>query len=98
MLSAILNGVWLCRACLFHFSFADIRAALQNFARSSGRLAIITSEKGIATNTDIATGDYRRLDLMLPPFNLPVPIGTLRDLPGQIAGVWSREQIATTLK
>jgi SAM-dependent methyltransferase len=90
--------VWLCRACLFHFSFADIRAALENFARSSCHLAIITSDNGIATNTDIATGDYRRLDLTLPPFNLPKPAGVLRDLPGQIAGVWSREQIAAALK
>jgi SAM-dependent methyltransferase len=92
------SDVWLCRACLFHFSFADIRATLENFARSPGGLAIITSDKGIVTNTDIPTGDYRRLDLTLPPFNLPAPTIALRDLPGQIAGVWSREQIAAMLK
>jgi hypothetical protein len=89
--------VWLCRDCFFHFSYADIRAALENFARSAGHVAIITSNTGIAGNTDIRTGDFRRLDLTLPPFNLPKPAVALRDLPGQIAGVWSRAEIAAAL-
>jgi hypothetical protein len=91
------SDVWLCRACFFHFSYADIHAALQNFARSAGQIAIITSNTGITGNTDIRTGDFRQLDLMLPPFNLPKPAVALRDLPGQIAGVWTRAEIAAAL-
>ena len=36
------SDAWLCRACLFHLSFADIRIVLENFVRSDGKLAIIT--------------------------------------------------------
>jgi len=91
------TDVWLCRDCFFHFSYADIHAALENFARSAGNIAIITSNTGITGNTDIRTGDFRRLDLTLPPFNFPTPAIALRDLPGQIAGVWTRAEIAAAL-
>jgi len=60
-------------------------------------IAIITSDTGITGNTDIRTGDFRRLDLTLPPFNFPTPAIALRDLPGQIAGVWTRAEIAAAL-
>jgi hypothetical protein len=95
------NDAWLCRACLFHLSFADIRAVLENFVRSDGRLAIITSHTEVATNGDIATGDYRPLDLTAPPINLPKPSRFLRDISTVaspwIAGIWSREEIASSL-
>jgi hypothetical protein len=95
------SDAWLCRACLFHLSFADIRAVLENFVRSDGRLAIITSHTEVATNGDIATGDYRPLDLTAPPINLPKPSRFLRDISTVaspwIAGIWSREEIASSL-
>jgi len=95
------SDAWLCRACLFHLSFADIRAVLENFVRSDGKLAIITSHTEVPTNSDIATGDYRPLDLTAPPINLPQPSRFLRDISTVaspwIAGVWSREEIASSL-
>ena len=93
-------SVWLCRACLFHLSFADIRKALANFSRSNIALALITTHVGVEQNLDIVTGDYRPLDLTLPPINLPKPRTILKDVtsqtPIQVVGVWRRQEIAST--
>jgi SAM-dependent methyltransferase len=95
------SDAWLCRACLFHLCFADIRMVLENFARSDGKLAIITSHTGVPANVDMPTGDYRPLDLTAPPINLPKPARFLRDLSTVsspwVAGIWSRQEIASAL-
>src|ERR1044071_8813466 len=67
--------VILCRDCLVHFAFADVRAALRNFARSGSRWLLTTTFVDAGReNTDIATGDWRPLNLQLPPFNFPAPM------------------------
>jgi hypothetical protein len=89
--------IWLCRACLFHLSFSDIRNVLTNFANSNARLALINSDIDVEKNCNIVTGDYRPLDLTLPPFSFPTPSRFLNDKPhGQspcIVGIWRREEI-----
>ena len=66
--------VILCRDCLVHFAFADIRAALGNFARSGARWLLTTTFiDPRRENTDIATGDWRPLNLQRPPFDFPAP-------------------------
>ena len=96
------NNVWLCRACLFHLSFSDIRKVLENFARSDGKIAIITSHQDVRENVDIATGRYRSLDLTKPPIGLPKPHEFLNDVSDDptpwIAGIWSREEVASALQ
>jgi hypothetical protein len=96
------NNVWLCRACLFHLSFSDIRKVLENFARSDGKIAIITSLPDVRENVDIATGHYRPLDLTKLPIGLPKPHEFLNDVPDDptpwIAGIWSREEVASALQ
>jgi len=64
----------LCRDCLVHFSFADIRAALRNFKRSKSTYLLTTTFTHVEENFDITTGNWRRLDLRLPPLNLPEPL------------------------
>jgi SAM-dependent methyltransferase len=68
------TDVILCRDCLVHFAFADVWAALANFARSGSRWLLTTTfvDPG-RVNADIATGDWRPLNLQLPPFNFPAP-------------------------
>ena len=61
----------LCRDCLVHLSFADAHAALANVARSGAKWLLTTSFSSIKRNDDIVTGQWRPLNLMLPPFNLP---------------------------
>ena len=61
----------LCRDCLVHLSFADAQAALANIARSGAKWLLTTSFPGVTRNDDIVTGQWRPMNLMLSPFNLP---------------------------
>jgi hypothetical protein len=65
--------VILCRDCLVHFSFADIRRALDNFKRSQSRYLLTTTFVEHDENADIATGEWRPLNLERPPFRFPPP-------------------------
>ena len=67
------------RDCLVHFSFADVRKALQNICASGGEYLITTTFPGRARNRDIPTGEWRTLDLESEPFLLPKPRMILRD-------------------
>ncbi len=65
--------VILCRDCLVHLSFADAQAALSNIARSGAGWLLATSFPSVTRNDDIVTGQWRPINLTLPPFNLPEP-------------------------
>jgi hypothetical protein len=69
--------VLLCRDCLVHLSYANIRAVLANVGRSSIRYLLTTSFPGRNDNYDIADGDWRALDLEAPPFSFPEPVLTI---------------------
>ncbi|HBT22693.1 MAG TPA: hypothetical protein DEA68_08655, partial [Verrucomicrobiales bacterium] len=56
-----------------HLSFADARAALSNIARSGAGWLLATSFPSVIRNDDIVTGQWRPINLTLPPFNLPEP-------------------------
>lgn len=65
--------VWLCRAVFYHLSNRDIYLALEQFVASNIKYILttnhITGDEHI--NKDITTGDWRLLNLTLPPFNFP---------------------------
>jgi hypothetical protein len=63
----------LCRDCLVHLSHQDVLAALDNVRRSKANWFIATTYTGNRPNVDILTGQWRTLNLQLPPFNLPPP-------------------------
>jgi hypothetical protein len=63
--------VLLCRDCLVHLSYANIRVVLANIARSNIRFVLMTSFPGRRDNYDVADGDWRALDLQAPPFSFP---------------------------
>lgn len=90
--------LWLCRASFCNLSQADVFAALQRFAASDVRymLASCTNPDGFA-NTDIITGDYRRIDLQSPPYSLPPELDRLKDGDDEMR-LWSREQVAEALE
>jgi hypothetical protein len=92
--------VWLCRDCLFHLPFADIRMALGNFTRSSIPYALLTTHSArLLRNLDVPAGGFRYLDLERPPISLPPALTYLkdyrlgRDFPRYV-GLWPREAIA----
>jgi len=65
--------VLLCRDCLVHLSYANIRAVLANIARSKIRYVLMTSFPGRGGNRDVQDGDWRTLDFQAPPFSFPEP-------------------------
>jgi hypothetical protein len=69
--------VLLCRDCLVHLSYANIRAVLANVARSDIRYLLTTSFPGRGDNYDVPDGDWRTLDLQAPPFSFPEPVLTI---------------------
>ncbi|SEK80251.1 glycosyltransferase [Nitrosovibrio tenuis] len=85
----------LCRDALIHLSLADIEHALSNIRRSGAKYLLATSHETISVNTDITTGEWRSVNLMLAPFNLPVPLTRIVENPqtGKILGVWSLAEL-----
>lgn len=63
----------LCRDCMVHLSFANIAAALANIRASGATWLIATTFTRCTVNSDIADGDWRILNLTLPPIALPPP-------------------------
>jgi hypothetical protein len=63
--------MWICRDVLFHFSYKNIKRTLKNFERSKVSYVLVTSHIGTEIkNRPIVTGDFRQLNLFLPPFKL----------------------------
>jgi hypothetical protein len=89
-----------CRDCLFHLSYSDVQRAFANFARSNFKYIMTTTYiKPYSDNRDIATGQFRPLDLLSEPFNLPPPMDAVADGPPgeqirQLA-MWPREVFAS---
>jgi hypothetical protein len=69
--------VLLCRDCMVHLSYANIRAALANIAGSKVRYVLMTSFPGRGDNRDVVDGDWRPLDFQAPPFSFPEPLLTI---------------------
>jgi len=64
----------LCRDCLVHLSYEDIDRAIRNFKRSGATYLMTTTFPRLQANAEIATGQWRPLNLQLPPFHFPKPI------------------------
>jgi hypothetical protein len=68
-----------CRDCLVHLSFADIRRALGNVRGSGIKYILTTTFPDCPANLDIRTGDWRLLNLQLPPFHFPSPVALMNE-------------------
>lgn len=85
----------LCREVIFHLNFADGAQLIKNFKKSA-RWLIMTSDTAIWFNSNIVTGDYRRLNLQCAPYRFPVPDLVIPDndvVAGRILGVWRTESL-----
>lgn len=87
--------VILCRDCFIHFSFKDIRAALASFKQSNSEFLFVTTHTPVREHRDIATGQGRNVNLLLPPFNFPEPLKLTVEDPesGKCLGVWRLDQL-----
>jgi glycosyltransferase involved in cell wall biosynthesis len=69
----------LCRDCLVHMSFREIRKALRNIKKASPRFLMTTTFPDRSANFDIVTPDWRPLNLRAPPFNFIEPLEQIQD-------------------
>lgn len=69
----------LCRDGLVHLSVRDIAAAVRNIRRSDIHYLLTTTFTSEPANRDITTGDWRPLNLELPPFQFPSPLELLNE-------------------
>ena len=67
----------LCRDCLVHLSFSHAAAALRNFKKTGAQYLLTTTFLKRTQNWDIATGEWRPLNLQLAPFRFPPPLETI---------------------
>lgn len=95
----------ICRDCLFHLSVDDTRTVLQNFC-ASNIAYLLTTTHLVADgfqNTDIESGDFRRIDLFSAPYNLPTDVLFRFDdwqepEPEKEMCLWRRDQVAAALE
>ena len=93
--------LWMCRECLFHLSNRDIFRVLANLLRSDVHLFLTTTHFECETNTDIATGSFRPLNLEIEPFNLGPPVAEIDDwVEGRLKrklALWKTRDLAAAL-
>ena len=66
-----------CRDCLVHLSFEDIFKALENIKQTKSKYFMTTNFLFRDKNHNIATGNWRTINLCKPPFNFNSPIENL---------------------
>jgi Methyltransferase domain len=71
----------LCREGWVHLSFSDIAMCLRQMKQSQSTYLLTTTFTAHSRNREIATGDWRPLNLSLAPFCFPAPLCTLPDGP-----------------
>lgn len=79
--------VILCRDCWIHFSCYYIRRGLTNFQRSGSTYLLTTTYRGLPENRDILTGQWRPIDLELPPFSFPPSLRRLHEKDCEVDGL-----------
>lgn len=68
-----------CRDCLVHLSFKDVFTALSNICASGSTYLLTTTFTCQQINHNIATGQWRMLNLEKPPFSLPPPLKIINE-------------------
>lgn len=86
--------VLLCRDCLVHFSFADIRSALINIKANPITYLLTTTFPLCAENEDITTGDWRVLNFETAPFDFPPPLALLNEGCSEGDGLFADKSLA----
>lgn len=84
----------LCRDCLVHLSFDNIRRAVGNFQRSGARYLMTTTFTEWHVNRDIEDGDWRPLNLERPPFQWPAPIHIMNEACAEAGGGYRDKSLA----
>lgn len=102
------SDLMICRDCLFHLSFYDIKLVLENFINSNIPYLLTTTHINADNfqNKDIATGAFRKIDLFVAPFYFPKDVHfRIEDDPEENYWglkremcLWTRQQVIDVLK
>jgi hypothetical protein len=68
-----------CRDCFVHFSNDDIVNSIRNIQRSGIKYILTTTFTNCIQNDDIVTGDWRIINLEMPPFCFPKPLTIINE-------------------
>jgi hypothetical protein len=82
-----------CRDLLPHLSFDEIAQLLSNFQRSAANYLLTTTFTEPRPNQDTADGNWRTLNLMLPPFSFPLPLCQLNEKCTEGGGAFADKSI-----
>ncbi len=70
----------ICRDMLAHLTDEQIFKVLKNFKQSGAKYLLATTNLQSTGNTQISrAGDWRKLNLELPPFNFPRPLALIQE-------------------
>jgi hypothetical protein len=85
----------LCRDCFIHLTSTQILNTLKNFQRSGARYLLATNHPAEEVYREIETGEWRSVNLNLPPFNLPPPLLRMVENPltGKSLDVWELQKL-----
>lgn len=88
----------LCRDCLVHFRYADIKKTLINFKKTGAKYLITTTFTVPRGNHDfIPIVDWRPLNLNEPPFNFPKPIALINENCTEFGGYYLDKSLGVWL-
>ena len=83
----------LCRDCLVHLSFANIRRAVANFRSSGAVWLIATTFPEWQGNADCEDGDWRALNFERVPFNWGSPVELINENCAEAGGGWRAKSL-----
>lgn len=84
----------ICRDALVHFSYDDIRSALNSISQSNSRYLLTTTFPETGLNWNIRTGDWRPLNLEIAPFDMPPPIDVFPEDSTEQSGTYRDKSLA----
>lgn len=97
-----LGNLILCRDCLTHYPFQEIKEILINFKKSGAKYLLASTYPDTSFNKDLKiTGyDSRPLNMQKAPFNFPAPLKLIdeRSKHKKYLGLWMLQDIQISLQ
>ena len=83
----------LCRDALVHLAEADVLRALANLRRTGAEYLLATTFVGERANPDVATGEWRPLNMQRPPFSFPEPLALVDERCHHTGGIYADKRL-----
>ena len=83
----------LCRDCLVHLSNEDALRAARNAKKSQAKYLLATTYPTRTENKPILTGQWRAVNMQLPPFSFPPPLELINENCRADGGRWADKSL-----